>query len=259
MAGPKPLSEQVRPTKLELKSVQLISFRTATPEEASRVSAENNTAPLLDAFYHAYLHDETAAHFVYQVSKHYTQATLARLAARGSQTTRRAAVLAVGFLGRFENNDVLGQALHDSDRVVRMLAENSIREIWVRDGSVRQQHWLQRIMRLNNCGRFEEVVREATQLIDEADGFAEAWNQRAIAYFQMERYSDSIHDCRHAIQRNAYHFPSGVGMGHCYLEMLDASAALECFRWSLEVNPDMENVRAKSGICSGHSKEANHV
>jgi len=211
------------------------------------VSEETNTAPLLDAFYHAYLHDETAAHFVFNVGKHYTQATLARLARYGSQTTRRAAVLAVGFLGNFENNEVLGHALHDPDRVVRMLAENSIREIWMRDGSMEQQYWLQRIMRLNNCNRFAEAVREASALIQEADGFAEAWNQRAIAFFQMERYSESIHDCRQAIQRNAYHFPSGVGMGHCYLELLDAAAALECFRWSLEVNPDMENVRAQVG------------
>jgi tetratricopeptide (TPR) repeat protein len=202
---------------------------------------------LLDAFYRSYLTDETSAHFVAQVAKHYTQGTLARLAVHGSRTTRRAATLAVGFLGNYGCNDVLGRALHDEDRVVRLLAENSIREVWARDGSALQQHWLQHIMRLNNCGRFDDAVLEASLLIEQADGFAEVWNQRAIAQFQLERYHESIRDCRETIQRNPFHFPTAVGMGHCYLELFDAAAALECFRWALEVNPDMENVRAQVG------------
>ncbi len=36
-------------------------------------------------------------------------------------------------------------------------------------------------------------------------------------------------------------------MGHCYLELFDAVGALEWFRWALQVNPDMENVRAQVG------------
>ncbi len=211
------------------------------------MSEDSSQAPLLDAFYKSYLTDETSAHFVSNVAKHYTLGTLARLAAFGTHTTRRAAVLAVGFLGGFESNNVLGLALHDEDRVVRLLAENSIRELWCRDGSAHQQHRLQFIMRLNNCGRFPEAAREASQLIQQADGFAEAWNQRAIAYYQMERFSESVRDCRQTIQRNPYHFAAAVGMGHCYLEMFDAVAALEWFQWALQVNPDMENVRAQVG------------
>ena len=211
------------------------------------MSEDLQKAPLLDAFYKCYLTDETSAHFVSQVAKHYTLGTLARLAQYGSRTTRRAAVLAVGFLGSYESNQVLGHALHDEDRVVRLLAENSIRELWCRDGSTQQQHHLQYIMRLNNCGRFPEAAREASLLIQQADGFAEAWNQRAIAYYQIERFSESVRDCRQTIQRNPFHFAAAVGMGHCYLEMFDAVGALEWFRWALEVNPDMENVRAQVG------------
>jgi tetratricopeptide (TPR) repeat protein len=202
---------------------------------------------LLDAFYQSYLTDETSAHFIAHVSRHYTRATLARLATHGSRTTRRAAVLAIGFLGNYDCNEMLGRALHDPDRVVRLLAENSIRELWYRDGSAEQQHRLQHIIRLNNCGCFLEAARAATELIQEADGFAEAWNQRAIAYFQMERFRESMRDCRDTIERNAYHFASGVGLGHCHLETGDAVAALECFRWALAVNPGMENVRAQVG------------
>ncbi len=211
------------------------------------MSDKPHKAPLLDAYYQSYLTDETSAHFVAHVSRHYTLGTLMRLARVGSRTTRRASILAVGFLGGYESNSVLGGALHDEDRVVRLLAENSIREIWCRDGSPRQQHWLQQIMRLNNCGQFHEAAREASQLIRDGDGFAEAWNQRAIAYYQLERFSESVRDCRQAIERNPFHFAAAVGMGHCYLEMFDAVGALDCFRWALQVNPDMESVRAQVG------------
>jgi len=204
-------------------------------------------APQLDAIYQEYLTNETSARFVAEVSRHYTLGTLARLAACGSRTTRRAAVLSIGFLGSYESNDVMGRALHDSDRVVRVLAENSIREVWYRDGSEQQRQELQCIIRLNNAQRFEQAARDATCLIQEADGFAEAWNQRAIAYYQMERFRDSLCDCQQAIERNPYHFPAAIGMGHCHLEVFDAVAALEGFRLALSINPDMENVRAQVG------------
>jgi tetratricopeptide (TPR) repeat protein len=211
------------------------------------VSAASAKAPLLDAFYQRYLTDETSARFVAEVSRHYTLGTLARLAVGGARATRRAAVLSIGFLGDFQCNDLLGRALHDRDRVVRLLAENGIRELWYRDGSEEQQHQLQSIIRLNNSCRFDQAARDATQLIQEVDGFAEAWNQRAIAYYQMERFSESVSDCRAAIERNPHHFPAAVGMGHCYLELYDAVAALDCFRLALTLNPDMENVRAQVG------------
>jgi tetratricopeptide (TPR) repeat protein len=102
-------------------------------------------------------------------------------------------------------------------------------------------------MRLNNANRFDQAAREATCLIQEANGFAEAWNQRAIAYYQVERFHDSVRDCQQALELNPYHFPAAIGMGHCHLELFDAVAALDGFRLALSINPDMENVRAQVG------------
>ncbi|MFW6170476.1 MAG: hypothetical protein ACODAD_08300, partial [Planctomycetota bacterium] len=218
--------------------------RLATGRSSS-VSKDQIRAPLLDTFYELYLSEETSARFVARVSGHYLTGTLARLAVCGARTTRRAAVLAVGFLGNYECNGVLGHALRDEDRVVRLLAENSIRELWLRDGAPEHQHRARHLVRLNDCGRFDEAVREASQLTGEADGFAEVWNQRAVAYFQLSEYRKSLSDCKQTICRNPFHFPCAIGMGHCYLELHEPSAALECFRWALEVNPDLENVRVQ--------------
>lgn len=202
-------------------------------------------SPALDQIYHRYLETENTASFVAEVSQRYTLATLARLAERGRYVTRRAAVLAVGLIGDFRQNAIVGRALHDSDRGVRIVADSAIRDLWHRDGNPRQQQALRAITRLNNCEQYSEALLAATTLINEAPWFAEAWNQRGIAHFALKRFEDSANDCHQTLELNAYHFGAAIGMAHCYLELEDPFAALECFRRALRLNPDLEDVRVQ--------------
>lgn len=201
--------------------------------------------PLLDCFYLRYLDDEDSASFILATSRVYLISTLERLALCGANLTRRGAVLALSFLGNYESNTVLGQALRDRDRLVRILAENGLRELWSRDGSDRQRQRLANVVRLNNSLRHLEALDAATSLIEEAPGFAEAWNQRAIAHFQLRHYDDAANDCLQTLELNGYHFGAAVGMAHCYLETGEAFAALECFRRAVEINPNLEAVRGQ--------------
>jgi tetratricopeptide (TPR) repeat protein len=201
--------------------------------------------PCLNRLYHRYLTDENSAAFIKAVSGRYTLATLQRLAHRGGRSTRRAAVLSLGFLAGYESNAVLGRALHDRDRGVRMLAENAIRDVWFRAGSESQRQQLAILARLNGSRQFDTAAELAGELIDEAPWLAEAWNQRAIAYFHLARYEDSANDCQQTLEMNPYHFGAAVGMAHCYLEMNDAFAALDNFRRALRLNPSLETVRAQ--------------
>ena len=201
--------------------------------------------PKLVKTYNQYLGDEDTAAFIKAVSQQYTVATLGRLARHGDRATRRAAVMSLSFLAGYEANADLGRALHDHDRGVRIIAENGIRELWRRDGSDSQRQRLRMIVRLNASHRSDEVICRVGELIDEAPWFAEAWNQRAIAYFHLERFRESANDCHQTLELNPYHFGAAVGMAHCYLEMNDAFAALENFRRALKLNPDLEGVRAQ--------------
>lgn len=126
-----------------------------------------------------------------------------------------------------------------------MLAENGIRELWCRDGSDAQQQKIRVLESLNGARDFLSAESRATDLIEEAPWFAEAWNQRAIAMFYQERYEESANDCHQAMELNAFHFGAAVGLGHCYLELSDAIGALESFRRALKMNPDMEGIRAQ--------------
>jgi tetratricopeptide (TPR) repeat protein len=201
--------------------------------------------PLLDRLYHGYLEDEDSAAFIHGVAQHYTTCTLERLATHGGRVTRRAAVLALGYIGQYESNAVLGRSLHDDDRGVRILAENGIRELWCRVGTESQRQQLSIIVRLNASQQYEQAIERASDLIEQAPVFAEAWNQRAIGHYQLGQYERSANDCHQALEINPYHFGAAVGMAHCYLELQDAFAALECFRRAIKLNPGMEDVRAQ--------------
>jgi tetratricopeptide (TPR) repeat protein len=205
------------------------------------VNDQRRTA--LERLYHRYLKTENTAEFVKAVGERYLMTTLERLSLGGGPILRRAATMAVGFLGDYSHNAILGRALSDHDRGVRLLADSGIRQLWRRDGNLRQQRCMSRLCRLNQNDQYSEAIREATALIDEAAYFAEAWNQRAVALFALQRFEEAANDCHQTLELNAYHFGAAVGMAHCYLQLDEPFAALENFRRALALNPDLEDVR----------------
>jgi tetratricopeptide (TPR) repeat protein len=209
------------------------------------VKPEKRRHPTLRNLYARYLQDEDTAKFIRSVAERYTTATLERLAEHGPRESRRAATLALGFLGDFSSNMVLGRRLSDHDRVVRMIAENAIREVWCRDGSESQRMAIRIVMRLNQIGQWTSALSHASRLIKEAPGFAEAWNQRAVAHFHLGRVLEAIHDGRQALEINPYHFTAAMGMAHGYLQLDDRYGALECFQRALKLNPGLERVRVQ--------------
>lgn len=201
--------------------------------------------PYLAELYARYLEGQDSKVFVEKVAESYTAGTLERLAQHPSREVRRAAVLALGFVGDYGANQTMGQALADEDRAVRMLADTGIRSIWIRAGAEADRQTLALIIRLNTAQHYEEAVQRASVLVEKAAWYAEAWNQRAIAHFGLGRYAESIRDCHQALEINPYHFGAASGMGQAYLRLGNHVSALECFRRALRLNPDLEGVRVQ--------------
>ena len=200
--------------------------------------------PLIVELYEQYLvHQETEL-FVEQAAERYGVATLERLSEWGSRTARRGAVLALGLCGEYSSNPVMGRALLDEDRGVRTLADGGIRNLWRRVGSTADREQLDRVAELTADKQFSEAVELATQLVRQSPWFAEAWNQRALALFNLGEYDESIRDCHQTLEINPYHFPAATGMGKCYLQLNNRAAALESFRRALRLNPGLDDVRA---------------
>ncbi|MBX9789215.1 MAG: tetratricopeptide repeat protein [Pirellulales bacterium] len=200
-------------------------------------------APALAGFYQAYLIDQNTAVFVKAVSRRYNCGTLERLASHARREVRRAAALAIGFIGDYDSNAALGRCLVDEDRAVRTIAENGIRSLWRRVGTSPQRQQLAALVRLNTSQRYREAVDAATELIKRLPSLAEAWNQRAIAHYNLGHYQDSIRDCHETLELNPYHFDAATGLGQCHLQMHDQMGALESFRRALRLNPGLEGVR----------------
>jgi tetratricopeptide (TPR) repeat protein len=209
------------------------------------VSRRKTRIPVIATFYEEYLDDQDSSGFVRMVARSYTPGTLERLAVHPQRTVRRAAVLALGFLGEYEVNHTLGRAMLDDDRTVRMLAENGIRMVWTRVGTDEQRQRLAIILRLNSAQHYDEAIHRATALLADAPGLAEAWNQRSLARFHRLQFSEAIRDAHQALEINPYHFIAATTMGQSYLELGNRVSALECFRRALRLNPDLEGVRAQ--------------
>ena len=199
--------------------------------------------PKLERFYQQYLDDEDSARFIRSVTCHYTVGTLDRLVTSQRVQTRRAAILAIGYVGDFSLNETMGNALSDSDRAVRMLADHNIRQIWHRQGSFQERSLLSKLERLNASNQCDEAIELSSELLSKNQSLGEAWNQRSIAYSSKGQLELAVADCRETLNCNRFHFPAAVGMGHCCLKLNSAESALGCFQLALRINPDLESLR----------------
>jgi tetratricopeptide (TPR) repeat protein len=212
---------------------------------ATALSNNERQSPFLSVLYLQYLDQQDSTSYAAKVLQFYTPGTLERLAGHPDRDVRRAAVTALGLLGDYESNHTLGRAMLDDDRTVRMLAENAIRNIWNKAGGKTEQQHLGIVIRLNSAKNFTEAIRRASELLEKAPWFAEAWNQRAVAQFSLGKYAESIRDCHQALEINPYHFGAASSMGQAYLRLGNHVSALESFRRALRLNPSLEGVRVQ--------------
>jgi tetratricopeptide (TPR) repeat protein len=175
-----------------------------------------------------------------EVRARYTEGTLQRLLASGDEVARRAAALALGFVGTMRSNQPLADALKDDDPSVRKFAADSLWEVWFR-GDQSDHGWqLRQAMRLPDLA---QALAALDELIREAPDFAEAYNQRAVVNFRRGEYRRAVADCEAVLRLNPAHFGAASGMGQCYLRMNKPRAALRAFRQALTIHPGLDDVR----------------
>jgi tetratricopeptide (TPR) repeat protein len=183
---------------------------------------------------------EAMREFRQETRAKYTEGTLQRLLTDADEHARRAAALALGFLGTMRSNRALAEALRDPDTLVRKFAAESIWEVWYRGGAADHGWQLRQAMGLPDHA---QALAALDDLIRDAADFAEAYNQRAILYFRRAEYARAVADCETVLRLNPFHFGAASGMGQCYLRMNRPRAALRALQQALEINPGLDNVR----------------
>ena len=157
---------------------------------------------------------------------------------------RRAAAMGLTLVGNTRAIDPLVTALHDTDLRVYELAQDALWAIWFRAGDARAYGHLKCGAHHLNHGNLDTAVEKFNLAIQVDPGFAEAYNQRAIAGYLAERYAVSIEDCRRTLAIIPQHFGAMAGMGHCHAQVGNFSDARQCYCQALELNPRMEGIAA---------------
>jgi len=186
------------------------------------------------------------------LKKHWTADQIVSLLSCNHCDARKVAALSLGLVGGRCCVPPLAERLKDRDKMVNQMAEHALWSIWFRCGnSAEANHQLCRGTKALNRRDYEHAISHFTRAIELDGGFAEAYNQRAIGEYLLERYEDSLADCQAAAERMPCHFGALAGMGHCHAHLGRLQEAVESYERALEVNPHMEGIREVIGELRG--------
>jgi len=214
-----------------VREPRIVTFYRELPEPTPFEDAEQWTTSVGSAL----------ERFQRRVQENYSEATLARLLSSGDPVCRRAAVVALGLNGTMSVNAAVAGVLHDTDALVRQLANGAMWAIWFRGRGPDQARKLEHIIHLPDK---QSVLRGLDVLIRQSGDFAEAYNQRAIVYYGLGDFRKAVTDCEAVLRLNPYHFGAAAGMAQCLLRLNQPHAALRAFRTALEINPNLDDVEA---------------
>ncbi|MEM9797409.1 MAG: tetratricopeptide repeat protein [Pseudomonadota bacterium] len=133
-------------------------------------------------------------------------------------------------------------AEHDAAEAARLSRE--IEERWTHSGSAAMDLLLQRGMDAIEAGEYAKAISHLTALTDHAPDFAEGWNQRATAFFLMDRYGQAIADIEHVLTLEPRHFGALAGLGVMMEQLGDEKAALRAFYAARDIHPAQPNINA---------------
>ncbi len=156
---------------------------------------------------------------------------------------RKCAALALSLVGCPACLEPLAVQLKDADPMVNQMAEHAMWAIWFRCGSPEANQLLQRGSDLMSRRDFDKAIEHFDHAIQVSPKFAEAYNQRAIAWFLKEEFSRSIADCERAVKLMPDHFGAWAGMGHCHAHEGRVCEAVRAYKRALAINPHLAGVK----------------
>ncbi|MCI2398079.1 tetratricopeptide repeat protein [Aliiroseovarius subalbicans] len=154
-----------------------------------------------------------------------------------------AALLALPLPALGDTLDDLFAALAASDDTSWEVIENDIWREWSQSGSPAMDLLLERGRAAMNDEEPALALEHLTALIDHAPGFAEGWNARATAFFQLGQYGPALADLHRTLTLEPRHFGALSGLALILEEMGDAAGALAAYRAVVSIHPHQPHIK----------------
>ena len=139
--------------------------------------------------------------------------------------------------------EALFEGLKGADPSAAVQIEGRIYEIWSQSGSPSIDLLLTRGRDALEEGDNIKAIRHFTALIDHAPDFAEGYNGRATAYFQVGRFGLSLEDIRQTLRLNPRHFAAMSGLALILEELGHKEDALAAWREVEKLHPNREGLK----------------
>jgi tetratricopeptide (TPR) repeat protein len=173
------------------------------------------------------------------IQRRWTLPQVVRLLDQPHADGRKCASLVLSLIGTESCLEALCAQLRDADTIAAQMAEHAMWAIWLRSGNDRANVEIALGTQAFERKKLQEAIRHFSNAIDFDPGFAEAYNQRAMAYFVGERIEESLRDCRRAVELMPMHFGAWSGLGHCYACLGKLDRAVDCYLKAKQINPHL--------------------
>jgi tetratricopeptide (TPR) repeat protein len=177
---------------------------------------------------------------------HWNKERLYRKLIAGTREEKTSAAFDLAWLG---GQDELLRALKSPSESVRSIAIDSLWSLWFHAAGREAFRRAQTADRAVQQQKYSDALAILNLTTADYPRFAEGWNRRAILFWEMGRFEQSLADCKRVVALNPYHYGAWQGMGLCQLQLGDLEAALRSLRAALKINPYDRGLRETFRRC----------
>ncbi len=115
--------------------------------------------------------------------------------------------------------------------------EEEVWDAWLVSGSPTVDVLMQRGLEYQQMENLEAARDAFDRAIAIKPDYAEAWNRRAVLFFNEGKYDEAIADLESAIQNEPRHFGAWIGLAMIFESIERPEAALKAYAKALEIHP----------------------
>ncbi len=135
------------------------------------------------------------------------------------------------------SQDLLNQLAETSSSAEAANLEEEIWEAWLLSGSPTVDMLMLRGVEATQTDDLELARDMFDRAIRIKPDYAEAWNRRALLFFNDGQYDEAIADLEVALTHEPRHFGAWTGLGMIFESLEEPDAALMAYRKVLEIHP----------------------